>query len=145
MLAANHALLVALVALVALLATVSASPAPAPAAGKTPPSDPIVSIWAPDQTRVSIQVMGDAATATGQCRGLEGREDGFIYLHTWPTYDNLVPAWNVKLFRDWGCTGTPAAEMSVWDGVRPHVAFPDPADKSKPLVVKSLMFVPVQY
>ncbi|KAJ3365339.1 hypothetical protein GGF31_008578 [Allomyces arbusculus] len=143
MLAANHALLVALVALLALLATVSASPAPA--AGKTPPSDPIVSIWAPDQTRVSIQVMGDAATATGQCRGLEGREDGFIYLHTWPTYDNLVPAWNVKLFRDWGCTGEPAAVMSVWDGVRPHVAFPDPADKSKPLVVKSLMFVPVQY
>ncbi|KNE63690.1 hypothetical protein AMAG_08786 [Allomyces macrogynus ATCC 38327] len=141
----NQLLLVALAALIAIAAATPAPQAPAPETTPVehPPNDPLISIfYANEPMRSTVQVLGDYATATGQCRGLEGREDGFIYMHTWPTYDNLRPAWKVRLYRDWGCVGAPAAELTVYDGVRPHIPMADPADRSKPLVVKSVSFVP---
>ncbi|KNE64871.1 hypothetical protein AMAG_10204 [Allomyces macrogynus ATCC 38327] len=132
-----------LIALLAAAAT--ASPAPAPNGqnpGPYPPNDPLVTFyWASAPAGpTTIQVLGDYQTALNECRGVEARTDGFVYLQTSPPYPDNRDAWKARLYRDWGCTGAPVAEISTYHGK--GSPYPDPADPSKPLVVKSVRLVP---
>ncbi|KAJ3351870.1 hypothetical protein GGF32_004063 [Allomyces javanicus] len=135
---ANLLLLLALAVILDVATLAAAAPA-----GENPPNDPLVVFyWSKDpHGPTTIQVTGDYKTVQGQCRGLEGREDGFLLLQTQPPYSDWSTAWDVKLYRDWGCTGEPAVQMSSWH-TRQGITFMDPADPKKPLVVKSLSFVP---
>ncbi|KNE64873.1 hypothetical protein AMAG_10206 [Allomyces macrogynus ATCC 38327] len=114
--AANQVLLLALAAILAIATLATAAPV-----SENPPNDPLVVFY--------------------WCRGLEGREDGFLLLQTQPPYSDWTPAWNVKLYRDWGCKGEPVAELNSYHSLQ-GLAYPDPADPKKPLVIKSLAFVP---
>ncbi|KNE63689.1 hypothetical protein AMAG_08785 [Allomyces macrogynus ATCC 38327] len=136
--AANQLLLVALAVILAVATLATAAPV-----SENPPNDPLVVFYWVKQPYgpTTVQVTGDYQTAAGQCRGLEGREDGFLLLQTQPPYSDWTPAWNVKLYRDWGCTGEPVAELNSYHSLQ-GLAYPDPADPKKPLVVKSLAFVP---
>ncbi|KNE72104.1 hypothetical protein AMAG_16600 [Allomyces macrogynus ATCC 38327] len=135
MLAGNPLLAIVLVTLVAVLAhAVTAA---------TVPSDPLVTFYWHDEPYgpTTVQVLGTPDVAAGQCRGLEGRADGFTYMHAWPTFPDGRAAWKVAMYRDWGCAGEPALVMSEWDGRRGGAYRADPDDLSKPFVVKSIKFV----
>ncbi|KAJ3370111.1 hypothetical protein GGF31_004728 [Allomyces arbusculus] len=146
MLAGNNHLVLALVALIAALAhAATASPTPngRDQGGPFVPADPLVTFYWHDEPYgpTTVQVLGTPEVAAGQCRGLEGRADGFTYMHAWPTFPDNRPAWKVAMYRDWGCVGEPALVMSDWDGRRGGAYRADPDDLSKPFVVKSIKFV----
>ncbi|KAJ3364570.1 hypothetical protein GGF32_001670 [Allomyces javanicus] len=143
MLTVQHVLVLALVAVLAIAAA-SATPVPnGQNPGPFPPNDPLVTLyWAQSPAGpTTVQVYGDYQSVIKECRGLEGRTDGFVYLQTQPPYANDGrDAWKVRLYRDWGCSGAPVAEISTYHGK--GTAYPDPANPKVPLVVKSIKFVP---